>query len=156
MLASNLIDGLKRLPDLRAAIEALGLFLLVIGAGVWAVYSGVLVLKPIESSQELLLISVVAFVMPALGEELLFRGWVRRGAPIGAVLSLLMFILWHPVQYMAGSPFARPEFMDAGFLSLVSWLGLACTLSRIRSGSIWPGVVIHWGAAVIWKALFAG
>jgi predicted Abi (CAAX) family protease len=94
--------------------------------------------------------------MPALTEELAFRGWVRRGAPIAAVGSLLAFIFWHPLQVMANLPFARPEFTDASFLILVATLGACCTLSRIRSGSIWPAVIIHWGAAVVWRVLYAG
>ena len=39
---------------------------------------------------------------------------------------------------------------------MVACLGLACTLTRVRSGSIWPGVVIHWGVVVAWLALFGG
>jgi predicted Abi (CAAX) family protease len=39
---------------------------------------------------------------------------------------------------------------------VVATLGLACTLSRIRSGSIWPSVIIHWGIVVVWIALFRG
>jgi uncharacterized protein len=152
----RMLDGLKRLPDLRAALEALGLFILVVAAGVWAATTGVLTLNPIASRNELFILSLSAFVVPSLMEELVFRGWLRKGAPLAAVVSLVAFIAWHPIQVLIGSPFARPEFMDPRFLSVVAWLGLACTLTRIRSGSIWPGVVIHWGIVVIWKALFAG
>ena len=85
-----------------------------------------------------------------------FRGWVRKGAPLAAVASLLAYILWHPVQTWVGLPFGRPEFLDPAFLGVIAWLGLACTLSRIRSGSIWPAVVIHWGVVVMWKSLYGG
>lgn len=150
----TLIRGLTRLPDFQAAVEGLLLFLLVVGAGIWGVYAGVLKLSP-AASNEVLIISISTFFIPALGEELLFRGWLRKGAPLAAVASLLAYIAWHPFQEIANLPFGRPEFLDARFLSLVSVLGLACTLSRIRSASIWPAVVIHWGAAVVWRALFA-
>ena len=150
-----LFAGLKRLPDLRGALEALALFLMVVAAGVWAAMSGVLVPQPVQRS-EVLTISLSAFLIPTLSEELIFRGWVRKGAPVAAVLSLLAYILWHPIQAWLNLPFGRPEFLDPRFLSLVAWLGLACTLSRIRSGSIWPAVVIHWGAVVVWKALYGG
>jgi uncharacterized protein len=149
------IAALKRLPDLRAAIEALILFLMVIIAGAWAANSGVLQLKPVPREQ-MLSIWLSAFLVPALSEEVIFRGWVRRGAPMAAVGSLLAYILWHPFQTWVGLPYARPEFLDPAFLGLVAWLGLACTLSRLRSGSVWPAVVIHWGAVVAWLALYGG
>jgi predicted Abi (CAAX) family protease len=152
---SEAVAGLKRLPDMRGAIEGLLLFLMVVAAGIWAATSGVLVPNPAPRS-ELLVLSLSAFLIPALGEELVFRGWLRRGLPIAAVASLLAYILWHPAQELLNLPFGRPEFLDPRFLSLIAWLGLACTLSRIRSGSIWPAVIIHWGAVVVWKALYGG
>jgi predicted Abi (CAAX) family protease len=152
---NEVVAGLKRLPDLQGAVEGLLLFLMVVAAGVLAAMSGVLVPEPAHRS-EMLAISLSAFVVPALGEELAFRGWIRKGAPLGAVVSLLAYILWHPFQTWLNLPFGRPEFLDPRFLSLVAWLGLACTLSRIRSRSVWPAVIIHWGAVVAWKALYAG
>lgn len=155
VLVGNLLAGLKRLPDLRGAIEALLLFLMVVAAGIWAAMSGVLEPHPLSSRSEVLTISLSTFFVPSLAEELAFRGWLRKGAPIAASLSLVAYILWHPLQVWLGLPFARPEFVDPRFLSLVAWLGLACTLSRIRSGSIWPAVIIHWGVVVVWIALYA-
>jgi predicted Abi (CAAX) family protease len=152
---SETIAALKRLPDLRAAIEGVALFLMVVAAGVWAANTGVLHLAPLPRDQ-LLTTWISAFLIPTLSEELVFRGWVRRGAPIAAVGSLLAYILWHPLQTWAGLPFGRPEFADPAFLGLIAWLGLACTLSRLRSGSIWPAVVIHWGVVVMWKSLYGG
>jgi predicted Abi (CAAX) family protease len=80
---------------------------------------------------------------------------LRKGLPLAAVASLLAFIAWHPLQAWLNLPFGRPEFLDARFLSLVAWLGLASTHTRLRSGSIWPAVIIHWGAVVVWLALYA-
>jgi predicted Abi (CAAX) family protease len=105
---------------------------------------------------ETLAISLSAFVLPALTEELAFRSWLRRGAPIAAVISLLAYIVWHPLQTWLHLPFGRPEFTDPRFVGLIAWLGLACTLSRIRSQSIWPPVIIHWGIVTVWIALFSG
>lgn len=155
-LVTSALSSLKTLPDMRAAIEALALFLMVLLAGALAWRAGVLVLDPISNRDQLFVIGLSAFIVPALGEELIFRSWIRRGTPIGAVISLLLFILWHPVQVLLNLPFAHPDFLQPGFLSVVACLGLACTLSRLRSGSIWPAVVIHWGVAMVWKALFAG
>lgn len=154
-LISNTLASLRRLPDLRAAIEGVILFLLVVGAGIWAVQMGVLVLDPAPRAT-VGAISLSAFLFPALAEELVFRSWLPRGAPLAAVASFIAYVFWHPLQVILNLPFARPEFTDASFLGLVAWLGLACTLARIRSGSIWPGVVIHWGVVVLWLALFGG
>lgn len=150
----EVFSGLKRLPDLRGAVEGLVLFLVVVAAGVWAAMTGVLAPNPAPQA-DMLAISLSAFLVPALGEELVFRGWLRKGAPVGAVVSLVAYMLWHPLQTLLHLPFGREEFLDPRFLSLIAWLGLACTLSRIRSGSIWPAVIIHWGAVVVWKALYA-
>jgi len=152
---ADTIGALKRLPDLRAAIEGLLLFLMVVAAGAWAAHSGVLQLKPLSSGQ-LMTTWLSAFLIPTMSEEIIFRGWVRKGAPIAAVCSLLAYLLWHPVQTWFGLPFGRPEFTDPRFLGLIAWLGLACTLARLRSNSIWPGVVIHWGVVVAWLAIFGG
>jgi uncharacterized protein len=149
------LASLRRLPDLRAALEALGLFIVVLLAGAWAANDGVLTLNPLDRGQ-LQTLWLTAFLMPALLEELVFRSWIRRGAALSAVASFLAFVLWHPVQVWLNLPSARPVFADPGFLMVVATLGFACTLTRVRSGSIWPGVVIHWGAVVAWLALFGG
>ncbi|MEY2757713.1 MAG: hypothetical protein RIR33_1491 [Pseudomonadota bacterium] len=153
--ARETMAALRRLPDLRAALEALVLFMLVLVAGGWAASHGVLTLDPMSRSQ-LMPIWLSAFLMPSLLEELAFRSWLPRAAPLAAVASFVTFVLWHPLQVWLNLPFARPEFVQPGFLMLVACLGFACTLTRIRSGSIWPGVVIHWGVVVAWLALFGG
>ncbi len=136
-------------------LEALVLFLLVLLAGAWAAGDGALTLRPLDPRQ-MTTLWLSAFVAPSLLEEIAFRSWLARGAAIAAIASFLAFILWHPLQVWLNLPFARPEFTRPGFLMVVACLGFACTLTRIRSGSLWPGVVIHWGVAVAWLALFAG
>lgn len=149
------IRSVLRLPDMRAAVEALLLFLAVIAVGAVAAFQGALVLDhaPREAMSA---IFISAFFVPALGEELAFRSWLREDEPLVAGLSMVAYVLWHPLQYLLGSPFANPAFIEPGFLALTAILGFACTLSRLRSGTIWGGVVIHWGVAVVWLAMFAG
>ena len=153
---ANLISGLIRLPDLRSAIEALGLFLLVLLAGAWAAEIGVLTFHPLTDQKTISQISLIAFFVPGISEEVIFRGWLPKRQWVVAAISLVAFIAWHPIQVLIGSPYAEPLFIDPRYLTLVALLGLCCTLSRLRSGSIWPAVVIHWGVVVIWKALFSG
>ncbi len=149
------LAALRRLPDLRAALEALALFVLMILAGAWATQAGVLQLDPAPRA-EISGLWLSVFLFPALAEELVFRGWLPRGAAVAAIASFVAYVAWHPIQSLLGLPFARPEFRDPGFLMLVACLGFVCTLTRVRSGSIWPGVIIHWGVVVAWLALFGG
>ena len=105
-----------------------------------------------------LALAAAAVLVPALGEELVFRGLLQprrlSGAPalLGAGISLLAFILWHPIQVWTGWFTGQAVFLDPGFLIIVAGLGLACTLSIHRSGGLWPAVAMHWIVVVVWKA----
>jgi len=112
----------------------------------------------LREPRPLLIMALVVFIIPALGEELVFRNLLQpadAGAPAGLALSglsLAAFIAWHPFQVWAGLPTAQPVFLDPAFLAVAALLGLVCTISAHRSGSIWPAVVIHWLVVVAWKA----
>ena len=105
-----------------------------------------------------LALAAAAVLVPALGEELVFRGLLQprrlsgAWAYLGAVLSLGLFTLWHPIQVWTGWFTGQAVFLDPGFLIVVAGLGLACTLSIHRSGSLWPAIAMHWIVVVVWKA----
>ena len=105
----------------------------------------------------LLAVAAVAFFIPALAEEGVFRILLagRRGR-IRASLALAAFVLWHPVQVWLALPMAQPVFLEPGFLLVTAALGLTCTLAWRLTGSLWPAVVIHWLTVVGWKGLMAG
>ena len=69
-----------------------------------------------------------------------------------SALSLIAFVLWHPLQVWLDLPMAQPVFLDPAFLILVAVLGALCTILTHRSGSLWPAVVLHWIVVVSWKA----
>lgn len=157
-------------PDRRHWIEALGLF------GIYAaitapvvLVTGMVTFAPhIDSS--LLVIAVIAFFAPALGEELVFRVvlqpkpgrdpaarralwrdglfWVR------IALSLVLFLIWHPAQIWLGLPTAQPMFAEPVFLGAAGLMAVACTVSYQRSTSIWPAITAHWALVVSNKAFF--
>ncbi|WP_300542061.1 CPBP family glutamic-type intramembrane protease [Maricaulis sp.] len=104
----------------------------------------------------LLAIAAVAIVVPALGEEMVFRVLLagRRGWWRGTV-ALAAFVLWHPAQVWLGLPMAQDVFLNPGFLVIVAALGLGCTVAYRTSGSIWPPVAIHWAMVVVWKGTIA-
>lgn len=108
-------------------------------------------------------LAAIALVIPAFGEELLFRvlalptpepdssfPWVR------AVLAIAAFVLWHPLQAWLFGGVRGEIFLDPWFLIAVAALGIACTRAWWRTGSIWPPVLLHWLVVVGWKALAGG
>lgn len=105
-----------------------------------------------------LFLAAVALVIPALGEELVFRG-ILQPHQLGearewifSALSLAAFVIWHPLQVWLGLPLAQPVFTEPSFLTLVAILGALCTALTHRSGSVWPAVLLHWIVVVGWKA----
>src|SRR5262249_41525558 len=106
-------------------------------------------------------IAVVAFFVPALSEEGVFRGLLipdateapRAALPI--LISTALFTLWHVLEAL-WLPNARLIFLRADFLCLAALLGLACAILRRRSGSLWTPVLLHWAAAVTWIGFLGG
>ncbi|MCP9926992.1 CPBP family intramembrane metalloprotease [Cyanobium sp. CH-040] len=98
-------------------------------------------------------------VMPALVEELIFRVGLlphplegEHGAALLAwmALSVGLFVLYHPLAgrlwYRAG----RRLFDDPRFLVQCTLLGVACAVVYVVTGSLWPPVLIHWLAVLVW------
>ncbi|WP_297736806.1 CPBP family glutamic-type intramembrane protease [uncultured Maricaulis sp.] len=109
-----------------------------------------------DDLQALLAIAAVAFFIPALAEELIFRvGLAGRKGGVRAALAIAAFVLWHPLQVWLGLPMAQDLFLNPGFLAITAALGLACTMAYRTGGSIWPAVLIHWLVVVGWKGVTA-
>ncbi|MEX1324933.1 MAG: CPBP family glutamic-type intramembrane protease, partial [Synechococcaceae cyanobacterium] len=98
-------------------------------------------------------------VLPALVEELIFRVALLphplEGEPRGALLawialSIGLFVLYHPVAARLWYRQARAVFDDPRFLVQCTLLGLACALVYVVTGSLWPPVLIHWLAVLVW------
>lgn len=107
---------------------------------------------------QFLTLALVAVIIPSLAEEFVFRGLLQPKRLSGLMsyaicaLSLILFILWHPIQVWTRWFTGQAVFMDPGFLVVAGMLGLACTISVHRSGSIWGAVAMHWIVVVVWKA----
>jgi predicted Abi (CAAX) family protease len=104
-------------------------------------------------------------IRPSLLEELIFRvlfiphpaqGHPLRTTLIWAIVSLGIFILWHPINGIFIRSIARPLFTDPLFLTFAGLLGIACTTAYLRSGSIWPPMVIHWAVVTPWILFLGG
>ncbi|MEP1145247.1 MAG: CPBP family glutamic-type intramembrane protease [Henriciella sp.] len=102
--------------------------------------------------------AVIALVLPAFFEELFFRGPLlalqARGRSVPAraiVLSLALFVLWHPFNGMFIMHDARELFTDWRFLTVATILGAVATVIALQTRSLWLAVLFHWGVVLGWK-----
>lgn len=100
-------------------------------------------------------------LVPALGEELIFRALLvpppDQPFPMWrAVLAIGAFVLWHPFQALSFGPPWSAIFLDWRFLMIVAALGILLVRLYRATGSIWPCVGTHWLIVAAWKLLFAG
>ncbi|MEH2265699.1 CPBP family glutamic-type intramembrane protease [Nostoc sp.] len=102
---------------------------------------------------------------PAIIEELFFRvillphpseitNWLRWS--LWAIVSLVLFILYHPLNAKLFFKAASPTFSNHVFLTLTSLLGIICTVAYTLTGSLWVIVLIHWVVVVVWLIVFGG
>lgn len=105
------------------------------------------------------------FFLPALGEELVFRVmllpyptelnlfWPTLGAML---LSLVLFLLYHPLNALLFYPRGRNVFFQPIFLGLTGLLAVATTAIYWHSGSLWLIAIFHWLVVVTWLMLLGG
>jgi len=116
---------------------------------------------PITPGLRAFKIGILLFFIPAFFEEIFFRGFLLSGlARIwprwAAWISTMLFVLWHPLQALTFGPPWASLFLNPGFLFSTLILGIILSHIRIKSGSLWPVIFIHWFAVLIWKILLGG
>ena len=103
--------------------------------------------------------------MPALGEELLFRGALLphpgEGTPwpvllAWSALGIGLFVLYHPLAGRLWYRRAARVFHDPRFLLQTALLGVATTALYQVSGSLWPAVLLHALAVLVWLERLGG
>lgn len=103
--------------------------------------------------------------LPAISEELFFRvlliphpieitNWLIWS--VWALLSLILFIIYHPINASTFFKQANKTFFNRIFLCLAGLLGIACTIAYVLTGSFFVIVIIHWIVVVVWLMAFAG
>jgi uncharacterized protein (DUF2235 family)/membrane protease YdiL (CAAX protease family) len=108
----------------------------------------------------LLGIGALAGLGTALVEEALFRGILLKPPPDSAtglgpaLLSALVFMLWHPLQTFLYDPLWEPYAWRWWFLAGTFVLGFVCARLTLSTRSIWPAVVLHLLVALGWKTLY--
>jgi predicted Abi (CAAX) family protease len=114
---------------------------------------------------DILGIVITSLWMPALIEELVFRVLLlprtTENLPIGLVwfwvgISLVLFIVYHPLNAISFFPSGRDTFFNLIFLTLAGLLGFVCSLAYLQSGSLWTPVFIHWLVVAVWLLLLGG
>ncbi|WP_243410536.1 CPBP family glutamic-type intramembrane protease [Caulobacter radicis] len=104
---------------------------------------------------------LTVWLIPALGEEIPFRGVLLPGRDetrrpwLWVVVSTALYVAWHPFETLTFLPHAT-TFLRWDFLACTAILGLACALMRLRTGSLWPAVLLHGGFVVVWQTWLGG
>jgi predicted Abi (CAAX) family protease len=167
LVLGRIRESLRRLPtrsELATTVVTLAAFGLVCVP--FGLATGLLQWTgPADSVRVLAPYLVVAFVLPSLMEEMIFRVALlphplervpRNVLARQCLFALVLFILWHPLNAWLFVPWARPLFFRADFLAAAGLLGAAATVLYLRSGSVWPSVLFHWAVVVAWKTMFGG
>lgn len=117
------------------------------------------------SWQKLVNIIAVSLLFPAITEELFFRVLLLPHPTenvstttllLWIFVSLVAFIVYHPLNAISFFPAGLKTFFNPIFLSLAALLGGACTVAYLQSGSLWVSVVIHWLVVLVWLLLLGG
>lgn len=158
----GLAAGLTSLPDGRAWAEsgAWALGLLAVAAPLaWAGDLLPAGAAPAPSVRTLL----EPFVVPALLEESLFRGLLLPHPTVSGlparrragwwVASLALYVAAHPLTAALLRPSARGVFDAPAFLLEATLLGVTTTVLYERTGSLWPGVLLHGALVASWLSL---
>ncbi len=157
----RLTTSLRTLPDARGwafclAVSVATLALMMVIGFVTGLYR----LQPTEPGLALRLL--VVFFVPALGEELPFRGLLTPGPEETArprteiVLSTALYTVWHVVEAVTFLKSAASIFLRPDFLLCCAVLGLGCAVMKRQTGSIWPAVILHWALVVVWQTWLGG
>jgi predicted Abi (CAAX) family protease len=156
---SKVRNAVVTLPDARGWLETFSLFIVF-----------VVIALPVASSSHLLTPSILfrawlpmlfpTFLIPALLEEFIWRVLLvpRPGSKYFwqlGLLSLVLYVVSHPLGAWLFRPTARDVFYSSGFLLLAALLGLLCLIAYARTKSLWSSVVIHWLVVAFWL-LFGG
>ncbi|MEM6614884.1 MAG: CPBP family glutamic-type intramembrane protease, partial [Cyanobacteria bacterium P01_C01_bin.72] len=127
--------------------------------------TGFLRWNPCKSGKVIARVVVTSLFAPAILEELFFRVlllpdpatkisstsyWLWSG------FSLLLFVIYHPLNALTFFPQGKSTFFAPIFLCLAAILGLTCAIAYQQTGSIWLPVLIHWLAVVGWLLFFDG
>jgi uncharacterized protein len=158
---ARLKRAVTTVPKSRDWLEFAAVAAIVAGVAVpLGLKTGLLHYEP-RPAKTIAMAALIVIFIPALGEELPFRGLMipdrseAKRAIWPIVISTALFTCWHVVETL-WQPKERALFTRPDFLAWAAWLGVWCAILRRRSGSVWPGVILHWATVVGWIGWFGG
>ena len=150
--------------DLDSTNLAIAIALYILLALLVGWQSGFLRWQP-QSRKLIFKVMATSLVAPAILEEAFFRV-ILLPYPANNIslwefiawsaFSLVLFVLYHPLNASTAFPQGKPLFFTPIFLCLATALGIVCTFAYWQTGSIWLSVVIHWLVVVLWLLCFGG
>jgi len=159
--------GLLTLPKGSDILFSVVVFLIYIAVALFiGFYSGFFKIKVLKIDILVMIILPISlFFVPSLFEEMFFRGFLlphseRKISTIRllsyAVFSIFVFIVWHPINATTINHPAFAIFTNLVFLCLAALMGIACTITYLKTGSLWVPVVIHWLTVLAWVFFLSG
>lgn len=159
----GLATGLGSWPDARASAEVAVLAAAFLPLALALGVAGGLLGPPPAAHVAAWRTMALPFLAPGLLEEGVFRGLLLphpRRSGLGVrrrarwwVGSLALYVAAHPLAAALARPAARGVFDSPAFLLEAALLGVAATALYERSGSLWPGVLLHGAVVAAWLNL---
>lgn len=159
-IGRRLVAVLTTLPD-AAGWRWCALVALACGALMAAIGFSTGLYRLTDTAPGLPLRLLTVWIVPALGEEIPFRALLLPGRDetrrpaLWIAASTALYVAWHPLEAMTFLPHAT-TFLRWDFLLCTAILGLSCALMRLRTGSLWPAVLLHGGFVIVWQTWLGG
>lgn len=166
-LTWRLNTAFSTFPTIKAWLIAAALLLLFtlfcLPVGLWCNF---LRIENLKASKKIILgIITGSLLFPAISEELFFRvlflphpqeNVTAATVWLWGSISLLLFIIYHPLNAVTFFPNGRKTSFNPVFLLLAAVLGIVCSIVYLQSGSLWLPVIIHWLVVVVWLVFLGG
>ena len=120
---------------------------------------------PKISSKALVRLVLMTLFLPAALEEVFFRVLLlpHKSEQVSLsnqffliIVSLVLFIVSHPLNAIFFRRNAKTTFNSFAFLTFAAILGVVCTIAYLKSGSIYPPIILHWIFVLGWLLGFGG
>lgn len=158
---TRLLTSLATLPSPRGWLFCLAVSAVTLATmAVIGFATGLYHLTPTQPGLPLRML--VVFFIPALGEEIPFRGLLTPGPNessrprLEIATSTALYTVWHVFEAVTFLKSAASVFLRPDFLLCCAVLGLGCAVTKRVTGSIWPAVILHWALVVVWQTWLGG